>query len=136
VVEQREAPPPWPNFPKGARWLGRPAPPWLAWLAGPPRPGFAVEWWAVLVVVLVGVGGGAAFPRLLHWSRWPTRLGARGLAAYVVFGTLCRFALMTLAVHVRDAAQEHERVREELREQLGREPTWPEFAERLGLRPE
>jgi hypothetical protein len=61
----------------------------------------------------------AAFPRLAYRLRWPTRLGPRGLIAYVTFNALSVFLLRQLVLR----CIEIERTMQHLREQLGREPT-------------
>lgn len=76
----------------------------------------------------------AAFPRLAYRMRWPTRLGHRGLLAYVVFNTASGFALRTwVAPYFKRMAREQERAKEELRHQLGREPTEDELFAHLGV---
>ncbi len=72
------------------------------------------------VIAFVGT---AAFPRLAHWLRWPTRLGARGFITYVTFNTLLLFAIRTWIVPVvKRKAEEGVRATRTLRMQLGREP--------------
>lgn len=71
----------------------------------------------------------AAFPHLCHRARWPTRLGPRATAAYVV-------AMGGLGLVVRGLpllAQRRTEAVAALREELGREPTEEEIAARLGL---
>jgi hypothetical protein len=65
----------------------------------------------------------AAFPRLARWLQWPSRLGPRGLLAYVAAGTAVRFAVIAALPWSRRVAERQERLREELRQRLGREPT-------------
>ena len=78
--------------------------------------------------------GVAAFPRLAHRLRWPTRLGPRGLAAYVAAQTLFLFALRQFVVpYCKRAHDEVERAKAELRQRLGHEPTDREVFEHLGL---
>ena len=76
----------------------------------------------------------AAFPTLAYRMRWPTRLGPRGLLAYVAFNTAIGFALRTWAMpYFKRMAREQERAKEELRHQLGREPTEDELFAHLGI---
>ena len=77
--------------------------------------------------------GVAAFPRLAYRMRWPTRLGPRGLLAYIAFNTLFQFAMRTWALpYLKRRTEEYERARDELMQRLGREPTHEEFADHLG----
>ncbi len=77
----------------------------------------------------------AAFPRLGHRLRWPTRLGPRGLLGYIAFNTAFGFALRTWALpYMRRVAEERQRAEERLREQLGREPTEDEVLAHLVAR--
>ncbi len=70
-----------------------------------------------------------ALPRLAYWSRWPTRLGPRGLLAYIAGLTLFHFALRHYVLpHVKRIADERDR----LKARLGREPTDDELAEQFG----
>jgi hypothetical protein len=76
----------------------------------------------------------AAFPRLSYRLRWPTRLGPRGLVAYIAFNTAVGFAMRTCALpYVKRIAETQERAREELRRELGREPTDEELLAHLGV---
>lgn len=76
----------------------------------------------------------AAFPKLSHRLRWPTRLGPRGLVAYIAFNTAVGFAVRTWAVpFVKRTGERVERGKEELRRELGREPTDQELLAHLGL---
>lgn len=92
-------------------------------------PGDAIQprdhdWRDRLWVTAIGFAGNAAFPRLSHRLRWPSRLGPRGLAAYVAFNTLLHFAVRKWVFPtLRRMAAERERARQALREQLRREPT-------------
>jgi hypothetical protein len=82
----------------------------------------------------IGFIGAAAFPRLAHWLRWPTRLGPRGFIAYVAFNALLLFAIRTwLMPFFKRMAEERELAEQELREQLGREPTMEEVLVHLGI---
>ncbi len=86
-------------------------------------------WNGVLAFVV-----GAAFPRLAYRLRWPTRLGPRGLGAYIAFNTAVGFALRTWAApYLRRMAAERERATAELRQALGREPTADEVMDHLGF---
>lgn len=74
----------------------------------------------------------AAFPHLTHRLRWTTRLGARGLAIYVLARTVMVFStLQWMAPWARRVTAE----RDALVARLGREPTPEEMAAHLGLRP-
>jgi hypothetical protein len=78
--------------------------------------------------------GTAALPRLAYWLRWPTRLGPRGFIAYAAFNTLLLFAIRTwVAPYFKRMAEVRERGEQELREQLGREPTAEEVLAHLGI---
>jgi hypothetical protein len=82
------------------------------------RPG-----WRALLLQIVAV---AVFPRLARTAR--ARRGPRAVVARIAFGTAMGFAVRTLF------AVCHERmtkVREELRRQLGREPTDAEVMEHV-----
>jgi hypothetical protein len=77
----------------------------------------------------------AAFPRA-HWLRWPRGLGPRRLITYVACNTLYGFVLRQfLLPRLARMAEEHERAQDELRQQLGCEPTQRELFEHLGLLP-
>ncbi len=74
------------------------------------------------------------FPRLAYWTRWPTRLGPRGTVAYIAFNTMVGFALRTWALpFLKRMAYEREQAENEVRRQLGRDPTDDELLEHLGL---
>lgn len=76
----------------------------------------------------------AAFPRLSYRLRWPTRLGPRGLVAYIAVNTLWQFLLRQFVLpHLKRMAEEHERDMEHLRGRLGREPTERELFEHRGI---
>jgi hypothetical protein len=78
--------------------------------------------------------GAAAFPRLVYRLRWPTRLGPRGFVAYAAFNTLLLFAAHTWVIPwAKRMAQARERAEQELREQLGREPTEDEVLAHFGI---
>jgi hypothetical protein len=87
------------------------------------RPGWRSTALALVIATLLG----AAFPRLLYWSRFDTRLGPRGLLVYAVAGALLRFGLGEWVHRLKawDA-----RIVAELRAELGREPTPAEIDER------
>ncbi len=76
----------------------------------------------------------APFPRLAYWARWPTRLGPRGVVAYMAFNTVFAFALRTWALpYLKRMADEREHAESELRRQLGRDPTDDELLAHLGI---
>ena len=90
----------------------------------------APRWRDVLTEIALRFVGLAAFPKLAYRLRWPTRLGPRGLVAYIAFNTLLFFAVRTwLVPYFKRIAEEHER----LKERLGREPTNDELAEHFGF---
>jgi hypothetical protein len=73
--------------------------------------------------------GAAAFPRLAHRLRWPTRLGPRGLLLYVAFNTALGLAVRRWAVpYFEGVGLRGQQAMDDLRERLGREPTAEEFA--------
>jgi len=91
-------------------------------------------WRDVLQQSAIAFIGTAAFPRLAHWLWWPTRLGPRGFIAYAAFNTLLLFAIRTWAIpFFKRMAEERERAEQELREQLGRDPTEDEVLAHLGV---
>ena len=73
----------------------------------------------------------ALFPRFLYWARWPTRLGLRGRVAYAAFNALLLFAAREFVRYARRLEEDWERVAEELRRELGREPSERELIERV-----
>ncbi len=76
--------------------------------------------------------GIAAFPRLAYLLRWQTRLGPRGTGVYIASNVAFAWALRLWALPWLERANEkHERIRRELAEQLGREPTDDELFEHL-----
>jgi hypothetical protein len=76
----------------------------------------------------------AAFPRLPSWLRWPIGLGPRGLVAYVGVNTLVMFWIRAWVIpRFKRMAEERERAKQELRDQLGREPTEDELFAHLGI---
>jgi hypothetical protein len=88
------------------------------------REPFARELPTAAFVFVLGV----PFPCLAHWLRWPSRLGPRGLAAYIAFKTLEGFAIRHGVVPMISRYVElHQRLVEE----LGREPTETELREHL-----
>jgi hypothetical protein len=75
----------------------------------------------------------AAFPRLGYRLRWPTRIRGRGLVAYTVYNALVGLVLRNRVLpYFERIADEQERAKEELRHQLGREPTEAELLAHLG----
>ena len=75
--------------------------------------------------------GAAVFPRLAYWARWPTRLGVRGTIAYIAFNALLLFAVREFVRYARRLEGEAAEATEELRRELGREPSERELIERL-----
>ena len=76
----------------------------------------------------------AAFPRSSSWLRWPVGLGPRGLVAYVGVNTLFLFWMRAWVIpYFKRMAEEQERTKQELRDQLGREPTEDELIAHLGI---
>ena len=76
----------------------------------------------------------AAFPKTAYRLRWPTRLSWRGVIAYIAMNTIIGFALRTWALpYFKRMADERARAEQELRQQLGREPTEDELLVHLGL---
>jgi hypothetical protein len=80
--------------------------------------------------------GTALFPRLAYWVRWPTRARGRLLLAYIAWNTallfwLRQWFLPALADAFGKAAEDLEAAREQLRAELGREPTRDEVGDRL-----
>jgi glyoxylase-like metal-dependent hydrolase (beta-lactamase superfamily II) len=91
------------------------------------------DWRGVARQTAFAFVGTATFPRLAHRLRWPTRLGPRGLVAYIAFNTLLLVAFHTWVIpYFKRMAEEQERAKAELRRQLGREPTDDELFARLG----
>jgi hypothetical protein len=83
---------------------------------------------AVVVYLLVM----AACPRLAYWLRWRSRLGPRGVLAWIALKTATGFALRAgLPRFQKKAADRYELAREELRQRTGREPTERELFEHL-----
>ncbi len=63
---------------------------------------------------------------------WQTRLGPRGTGVYIASNVAFAWALRLWALPWLERANEkHERIRRELAEQLGREPTDDELFEHL-----
>jgi hypothetical protein len=76
--------------------------------------------------------GGALFPGLAYKLRWPTRLRGWQLVAYVAFNTATVFVVRAWLVPFAERArQRHEATKDQLREELGREPTEDEVVARL-----
>ncbi|MBA2637290.1 MAG: hypothetical protein H0U79_03540 [Solirubrobacterales bacterium] len=85
---------------------------------------------AMYAVTFVGV---AAFPKLAHRLRWPTRLSPRGRAAYVLCHAAWLFALQTWALpYLKSKAEQYEHDKAQLAERLGRQPGGHELAELFG----
>jgi hypothetical protein len=95
------------------------------------------EWRQVLEQRAAAFVGTVLFPRFAYWLRWPTRLGPRGLIAYIAFNTAVLFAVRVwLIPRMKRWAAERDRVVQELREKLGREPTegdWFDYYQRRNL---
>ena len=76
--------------------------------------------------------GNALFPRLSYRLRWPTRLRGRRLLLYIAGNSAVGFWLRQWMVPMaRGAAERIEGVKEQLRWELGREPTAKELRDRL-----
>ncbi|MGI8779585.1 MAG: hypothetical protein ACR2L8_05350 [Solirubrobacteraceae bacterium] len=70
-----------------------------------------------------------ALPRLAYRLRWPTRLGPRGLVAYIAGVTLFHFGLGHYVLpRIKRIVDECDR----LTKRLGREPTDDELADHFG----
>ena len=82
----------------------------------------------LLIGFAIRFAGTAAFPRLAHLLRWPTRLGWRGTAAYVM-------STVVMAAWVRGWVVPHfERIAaryRELQEDLGEKPTREKVLEHM-----
>jgi hypothetical protein len=77
--------------------------------------------------------GNALFPRLSYRLRWPTRLRGRRLLLYAAGSTAVGFWLREWMVPMaREAAEKVEGVKQQLRWELGREPTGNELRDRFG----
>ena len=84
-----------------------------------------------------GIVGAALFPRLAYLARRPTRLGLRGRMAYTAFNALLLFAIRQFVLpRLKQIEDERQQAKDQLRQQLGREPTEREIFEELGLFPE
>ena len=67
-------------------------------------------------------------PRLYYRERWVSRLGGRGLALYVLVRTAERYTTFTWVLpRLRQGLGDRIRWRQELVEQLGREPSEEEL---------
>jgi hypothetical protein len=78
----------------------------------------------------------AVSPRLGYWLRWPTRLRGGPFLAYIAFNAAGLFAFRQWVVPFLSdifgqAAQDMEAAKEQLRVELGREPTRDEVGDRL-----
>ena len=102
-------------------------------LSGKRSPPTRADRARTLGLYTTAIVGAAMFPRLAHWARWPTRLGARGRIAYAAFNALLLFASRECIRYLKQKAEEWERATDELRRQLGREPTERELFEHLGF---
>lgn len=92
------------------------------------------EWDVIARTYALIFAARAVFPKLAHRLSWSTRLGPRGLVAYIAFNTLFQFCVRQfLMPRFRHMAEKHERARGELRQRLGREPTEQELLEHLGV---
>ncbi len=74
----------------------------------------------------MGLLGNLLLPRLAHRTRWWTRLGPGGTAAFVAARVGWAIAFTRLTYDMR---RRHEDLTETLRERLGREPTPDEIRE-------
>lgn len=93
-----------------------------------------LQWRDALREGLIAFAFLVAFPRLAYWTRWPTRLGRRGVIAYIAFNAVVGFALRVWALpFFKRMGHEREQAENELRRQLGRGPTDEELLEHLGL---
>ena len=77
---------------------------------------------------VVWIVAAAGFPRL---ARWPTQPGLRGTIAYTAFNALLLFAVREFVRYGRRLEGEWEQTTDELRSELGREPSEREVAERV-----
>jgi hypothetical protein len=78
----------------------------------------------------------ALLPRVGYWLRWPTRLRGGPLLAYVAWNVAVLFSFRQWVVPflsdiLGQAADDLEAARQELRVELGREPTRDEVGERV-----
>ena len=87
------------------------------------RAGHWLERHALAAVVVGQVLGGALFPKVAYWLRWPTRLRPR---AFVVYFACRVLAHVVLIWWVYRLVAERARLKERLHERLGREPTGDE----------
>lgn len=84
----------------------------------------------VLIESAMRFAGVVVFPGIAHRLRWPTRLGPRGLVAYIAVNTLVAFALFNWVFpFLRRSHEEYERAKAQLADRLGREPTDVELGE-------
>jgi hypothetical protein len=76
----------------------------------------------------IAVVFGALFSRCSSRMRWPTRLGPKGLALYIAFNTRMLFAVRQWVIpFFKENAERSARIRADLTQALGREPTAEEF---------
>lgn len=93
-----------------------------------------LQWRDALGYGLIAFGVFVAFPRLAYCARWPTRLGPRGVVAYIAFNTVVGFALRAWTLpFLKRMAHERKQAENELRRRLGRDPTEDELLEHLGF---
>jgi hypothetical protein len=86
--------------------------------------------WQTVLAWTVLTFADAAFRRLVYRLPWPTRLGGRGLPVFIALDALLRFTRHAwLMPRVKRQAETYERVRADLTQRLGREPTREELAE-------
>ena len=89
-----------------------------------------------ITYIVVATVAGALFPRLAYLVRWPTRLGVKGRLLLTAWNATWYYVVRFLIVpRFRARAAEWELARTVLREQLGREPTHEEIAQRVWPEP-
>jgi len=103
---------------------------WEAWDRWIGRPGTA-RYFAADAGLRFALN--AAFPRLSYRARWPTRLSPRGTALYVLAATATSVSLRVLLplLPPRLETAVRELAGEELRTELGRDPTPDEVTARM-----
>jgi hypothetical protein len=90
----------------------------------------------VLIAAGFSFAVNAVSPRIGYLLRWPTRLRGGPLLAYVAWNAAVLFSLRQWALPFLgdifgQAAEDMEAAREQLRVELGREPTRDEVGERI-----